>query len=889
MAEKDYKDDPIEKKSYSKWWFLLGVIFFISSVLAIIDESIVRRSWKAYQNEFNALELAEVHEEYVDVEKAIVAQNEANEQANSGLTVDRLPDDPAKLSVKQMQLKLEQAEIAQESAEYKKLSVENHNLRIAADDVTQARVFAKADQDEIYYLWKHAQHGGHDYKVEEAKYWELEKKMEGLGYKVQAAEDRVDAVQQRLQVYDGAVATWQKAIEDYYAPLLTLQKKMNGIKWRGDAIEQVVIPDLGLVDEVTWGKVDRCMTCHTGIDSNGFEDYPPPFATHPHKAEILKKHPVEEFGCTSCHWGQGRATQIKHEPMEEGDFAHGFEHHWTKPLLRGDFVQSSCFKCHADQWQLDYAPVAIKGKQMFMELGCIGCHAIKGFEDFPNAGPSLENVGSKVYPEWITQWIADPRSYDPHTKMPTPPLPAEDVITVASYIMQASHKYEMPFGAYPGNGDVGRGKVIFGEVGCYGCHTLDGQGNTFAPTLDKLMEKTTPDWVYNWIQDPKSYHASAKMPSLRLTTQEATDVTAYLATMGKPLPVDEQLRGELFDPGNKQPGYLLVTQYGCYGCHAIQGTENLSKLSVDLSKIGKKAVEQLDFGDTDIAQNWEDWIFNKIKDPQIYVHERTSSRMPQYALSDEEIHSLVVFLKGLRGYTPPEKYILSDISDTQRKIDKGRRLVRRLNCIGCHAIEGEGGTIAALYEDPSLAPPNLAGEGAKVQPAWLFNFLKHPGQTDIRPWLDVRMPTFDFDDEDAETLVKYFAALDDMHDLFVTVSDEPPDPEKLKAGELLASTQYFSCFSCHVQGSKTPSGPKSMWGPDLNMIPERIRPDFLPPWIQDAQQFTPGVRMPSFLPEKGAGPPNILDGDVDQQAEAIRDYLLEVTRRPRAEGAQSKK
>ena len=73
-----------------------------------------------------------------------------------------------------------------------------------------------------------------------------------------------------------------------------------------------------------------------------------------------------------------------------------------------------------------------------------------------------------------------------------------------------------------------------------------------------------------------------------------------------------------------------------------------------------------------------------------------------------------------------------------------------------------------------------------------------------------------------------------------------------------------------------------MWGPDLNMIPERIRPDFIAPWVQNAQQFTPGVRMPAFLPEPGSGPPNILGGDVKKQAQAIADYMLKITRKSQA-------
>ena len=49
-----------------------------------------------------------------------------------------------------------------------------------------------------------------------------------------------------------------------------------------------------------------------------------------------------------------------------------------------------------------------------------------------------------------------------------------------------------------------------------------------------------------------------------------------------------------------------------------------------------------------------------------------------------------------------------------------------------------------LVADPSLGPPLLTPEGARVQPDWLYAFLRGP--IPIRPWLNVRMPTFGLDD-----------------------------------------------------------------------------------------------------------------------------------------------
>ena len=67
-----------------------------------------------------------------------------------------------------------------------------------------------------------------------------------------------------------------------------------------------------------------------------------------------------------------------------------------------------------------------------------------------------------------------------------------------------------------------------------------------------------------------------------------------------------------------------------------------------------------------------------------------------------------------------------------------------------------------LSTDPQARAPYLNGEGQRVQPEWLFAFLREPGKNGIRPWLHpewaygndvpkdkqaLRMPTFNFTPE----------------------------------------------------------------------------------------------------------------------------------------------
>jgi hypothetical protein len=68
-----------------------------------------------------------------------------------------------------------------------------------------------------------------------------------------------------------------------------------------NGLQQVYVKELD--------KADRCVTCHQGVEWKGLENAPEPFRTHP--KEILEKHPISKFACTSCHGGQGYATEMQ--------------------------------------------------------------------------------------------------------------------------------------------------------------------------------------------------------------------------------------------------------------------------------------------------------------------------------------------------------------------------------------------------------------------------------------------------------------------------------------------------------------------------------------------------------------------------------------------------
>ena len=152
-----------------------------------------------------------------------------------------------------------------------------------------------------------------------------------------------------------------------------------------------------------------------------------------------------------------------------------------------------------------------------------------------------------------------------------------------------------------------------------------------------------------------------------------------------------------------------------------------------------------------------------------------------------------------------------------------------------------------MIQDPAFLPPNLAAEGARVQADWLWSYLHDPGQVRMRPWLTVRMPTFGFTDEQANTLIGYFNARDRRTPF---ASPFPGyDAQSAAVGE--AVFNMFQCAKCHPAGAAAASATASAGdlAPSLLLAQDRLRWDWVPDWIKDPQQWVPGTRMPAFFPE----------------------------------------
>ncbi len=280
-------------------------------------------------------------------------------------------------------------------------------------------------------------------------------------------------------------------------------------------MQQIWVPSLG--------NADRCITCHPATTWKGLETADHPFRTHP--PEILRAHPVERYGCTSCHGGQGWAVDV--EP------AHGPVEHWETPVLgaplgeaysiaekKNALMQMNCNVCHRYDRETKGADFINLGKKLVQEKGCRACHVINGRGG--TIGPDLTYVGDKA-PEqyeygrlsgqktafaWHVAHFKDPRALVADTVMPNfhlttkesqalsmlalswrkSPVPAEFVAGTPRTDPQTAEEKEAERLMKEGPG------AWFVKTGCFVCHSISALGvkspAQIGPDLSTAVEDT---------------------------------------------------------------------------------------------------------------------------------------------------------------------------------------------------------------------------------------------------------------------------------------------------------------------------------------------------------------------------------------------------------------
>ena len=683
-----------------------------------------------------------------------------------------------------------------------------------------------------------------------------------------------------LNLLAAAWVVWDEAVTR--RPWKRYQQQFNGLQARRGKspapvrIRQTTNPALGVVD--------RCQTCHLGVDRRdlGGRDVPPVFRAHPRRRALLgKNHPPGVVGCTACHHGQGPQTKgVGHAAFDHGRN----DPYWERPMLRGAFTESTCARCHTAELQIPGAPTYNLGRRLFQQRRCFGCHAgTRGDPGYP-AGPSLAHLRHKTSAALVRAWLLDPPGLRPGTRMPRfwskPRGPGsvarQEVIAITAYL--GSLQPPRPLTAAPAAAAPGlarQGQQLFGQLGCRGCHVLDPVKERDAPAeerhgpaLARIGDKASPRWLAAWLADPRKVWSRARMPDLRLKAAERAALVAFLSTQDRRLPAAQ--RGwPAASPALIEQGRAAVSRHGCAGCHELPGMPKGAQLTAgpELSTFGDRTADRLEWGDArgvvrcDELSALECWTVTKIRQPRRTSSARVKLAMPDHKLTRREARALAVFVLSHRSDTAPQAARRVP-PPAEQVLQAGEALLDRFNCRGCHEVgrlampdldqDGDlvgtrylpfGGQLRRHLAQRALAPPSLTFAGEKFQYPWLHDYLGQP--TRLRPWLKARMPSFAFTADQRRQLVRYLARRSQRGYPFQQIDRAPVAPaDRPDARWLFAKMQ---CYKCH-QVSSVKGLKLADLAPDLALSHRRLQPGWIRRWIKDPQQLQPGTKMPSYFP-----------------------------------------
>jgi mono/diheme cytochrome c family protein len=599
------------------------------------------------------------------------------------------------------------------------------------------------------------------------------------------------------------------------------------IRDRGDAvslrrrfvpgIHQIWLPDLGVVD--------RCTTCHLGLNEASLSDVSQqPFRKHP-----AIPHTLDGFGCVICHGGQGAATTVAE--------AHHSERAGEEPILPARYIESGCGQCH--QNALPGTPQLNLGRKILTRYGCVHCHAITlpdGTKvvatDHP---PSLAHIADKTTRKWIYTWLKDPQAYAASTTMPNYKLSDADASDISAYLVSTSTQQAgdtATAGAKPAaQTDPASGPSLYGESFCSSCHAvLNAAGNlvggAVGPELTRIGNKVKPEWLAAWLQNPRIYDATTPMPHYRFTPQQITILAGFL--QGKS---DSDYGANVhLDAANANQiahGRKRIVELGCAACHEINGVQKPENFAPELSTIGSKPLAQIVFL-PGMEHTLSSYIVAKIRQPRAFG---SSVKMPQFTLSNSQTDALATALLALtsRSRTMPDNLRVAAIQESNyQPAGHAGKLITELACFSCHRINGRGGDMA----------PDLTWEGSAVQRQWLTDFLHNPNT--LRPSLIRRMPRFNLSESDNKVLTDYILTV------YQSPAIDPElaltnSPQMVEHGRQLFYSK-FACQSCHIVDTKTDKG---YIGPTLTQVGSRLTPAWIYAWLRNPQELRPGTTEPN--------------------------------------------
>ncbi len=470
---------------------------------------------------------------------------------------------------------------------------------------------------------------------------------------------------------------------------------------------------------------------------------------------------------------------------------------------------------------------SVAGVVLVRELGCAHCHPDTTGQFHPRPAPDLEAIGSVLDPLYLQSFLADPHGTIPGTVMPNSlrRLDGSSRAETVRALVQFLHSGPPSSAALPEvtEEQIEKGEALYLSIGCVPCHGVPTDGTD---GFSNLATKFSREGLHQFLLDPVKYRPSGRMPDMHLDYDEALQLTAFL------MPTNGDQEPFVLEGGLVEKGRQIALDSQCLDCHSGGS---------DVTRGVERALDQLNLDSGCLSGTKGDW--------------------PDYSLSEHE--------RRIIGEA------LSSEEDLPVSIEV-EVVLRQFNCVACHERDGYGGPAIELERyfqtsdlnlgDQGRLPPALDGVGAKLNPVWFRKLLFQEGAA--RPYMKTRMPRFA--SHELDPLLERLSELDRLEPVAAVQFQEPRRASG--HGRTLAGTDGLACITCHTfKGKKV----GAMGALDMNLMAQRLTRDWFHRYLLSPTDFSPSTLMPPFWNGDESPLPEILEGDVGQQIEALWIYASE--------------
>jgi nitric oxide reductase subunit C len=182
---------------------------------------------------------------------------------------------------------------------------------------------------------------------------------------------------------------------------------------------------------------------------------------------------------------------------------------------------------------------------------------------------------------------------------------------------------------------VKRGKELWTDANCMGCHTLLGEGAYYAPELTKVYERRGPAFIRAMLTDPeKMYPGQRRMWKYDFSERDQDDLIAFFEWIGKmdlngfpPRPVLGAVATS--SGGLAAADRPQIFNQLCVACHSLGGQGG--QVGPALDGVGTRKT----------AAEIEAWLADP---PSV----KPGTAMPKLPLTDGQRQELTAFLSTLQ-------------------------------------------------------------------------------------------------------------------------------------------------------------------------------------------------------------------------------------------------